>query len=202
MMYFPKMTLHKVAAPSRSPVFQFKILSFLLQSQERDRKYRNTLLFVCCCLATKSCPTLCDPVDYSLLGSAILSPWDSPGKNLNWVAIYFSRGSSSPRDRTHISFIGRQILYHWATREAQNPYAATAKSPQSCSTLCDPIDGRLTRPWILQARILEWVAISSSYSRCLFLNNYKSTESHKVSAKMILSSWFPAMVTSLETIVK
>ena len=41
--------------------------------------------------------------------------------------------------------------------------AAAAKSPQSCPTLCDPIDGSPTGsqvPGILQARILEWVAIS------------------------------------------
>ena len=31
---------------------------------------------------------------------------------LEWVAISYSRGSSQPRDRTHISCIGRQILYH------------------------------------------------------------------------------------------
>ena len=30
-------------------------------------------------LVTKSCPTLCDPMDYSLPGSS--DPWDSPGKN-------------------------------------------------------------------------------------------------------------------------
>ena len=42
--------------------------------------------------------------------------------------------------------------------------AAAAKSPQSCLTLCDPIDGSpgLPIPGILQARILEWVANSSS----------------------------------------
>ena len=43
--------------------------------------------------------------------------------------------------------------------------AASAKSLQSCPTLCDPIDGSPPRspvPGILQARILEWVAISSS----------------------------------------
>ena len=43
--------------------------------------------------------------------------------------------------------------------------AAAAKSLQSCPTLCDPIDGSLpgsTVPGILQARTLEWVAISSS----------------------------------------
>ena len=37
---------------------------------------------------------------------------------LQWVAISFSRGSSQPRDRTCGSRIGRQILYHWAAREA------------------------------------------------------------------------------------
>ena len=43
--------------------------------------------------------------------------------------------------------------------------AAAAKSLQSCTTLCDPIDGLLqgsTVPGILQARTLECVAISFS----------------------------------------
>ena len=43
--------------------------------------------------------------------------------------------------------------------------AAAAKSLQSCLTLCDPIDGRppgSAVPGILQARTLEWVAISFS----------------------------------------
>ena len=47
------------------------------------------------------------------------------------------------------------------------PTAATAaaKSLQSCPTLCDPIDGSppgYPIPGILQARTLEWVAISFS----------------------------------------
>ena len=45
------------------------------------------------------------------------------------------------------------------------PAAAAAKSLQSCPTLCDPIDGSPTGspvPGILQARTLEWVAISFS----------------------------------------
>ena len=43
--------------------------------------------------------------------------------------------------------------------------AAAAKSLQSCPTLCDPIDGSppgSSFPGILQARTLEWVAISFS----------------------------------------
>ena len=43
--------------------------------------------------------------------------------------------------------------------------AAAAKSLQSCPTLCDPIDGSLpgsSVPGVLQARTLEWGAISFS----------------------------------------
>ena len=50
-----------------------------------------------------------------------------------------------------------QILFPYA--------AATAKLLQSCLTLCDPIDGSppgSPTPGILQARTLEWVAISFS----------------------------------------
>ena len=46
-----------------------------------------------------------------------------------------------------------------------NASAIAAKSLQSCLTLCDPIDGRPPGspiPGILQARTLEWVAISFS----------------------------------------
>ena len=44
-------------------------------------------------------------------------------------------------------------------------HAAAAKSLQSCPTLCDPIDSSPPGspfPGILQARTLEWVAISFS----------------------------------------
>ena len=43
--------------------------------------------------------------------------------------------------------------------------ASSSKSLQSCPTLCDPIDGSppgSAVPGILQARTLEWVAISFS----------------------------------------
>ena len=46
--------------------------------------------------------------------------------------------------------------------------AAAAKSLQSCPTLCDPIDGSppgSAAPGIVQARTLEWVAISFSNAR-------------------------------------
>ena len=75
---------------------------------------------------------------------------------------------------------GKQLGYGWKSAQAQNQKpcyeiivltltaataAAAPKSLQSCPTLCDPIDGSppgSTVPGILQARTLEWVAISFS----------------------------------------
>ena len=51
------------------------------------------------------------------------------------------------------------------TSPVLNTAATAAKSLQSCLTLCDPIDGSppgCAIPGILQARTLEWVAISFS----------------------------------------
>ena len=85
---------------------------------------------------------------------------------LEWVAMLSYRGSSVPRDwalASYVSCICRWILYHWGTLEAQYMYAA--KSLQSCPTLCDPRDGSPPGspvPGILQARTLEWLAISFS----------------------------------------
>ena len=53
---------------------------------------------------------------------------------------------------------GRTLMSAWSA-------AAAAKSLQSCPTLCNPIDGSppgSAVPGILQARTLEWVAISFS----------------------------------------
>ena len=72
---------------------------------------------VVCCLVAQLCLTLCNPMDCSLPGSSVHGI--SQARILEWVAISSSRGDSWLRDPTHISCIGRRILYHWATREAQ-----------------------------------------------------------------------------------
>ena len=59
---------------------------------------------------------LCDLMDCKPPGSSVHGI--SHARKLEWVAISFSRGSSQPRDQMHISCIGRQILYHRASREA------------------------------------------------------------------------------------
>ena len=54
---------------------------------------------------------------------------------------------------------------YWSFSLTISPSNESAKSLQSCPTLCDPIDGSppgSSAPGILQARTLEWVAISFS----------------------------------------
>ena len=76
---------------------------------------RNRIARLCRCYCLESCPT-CDTMDCSLPGSSVHGI--SQARILEWIAISFSRGSSQPRNRTHLSCIVRQVLYHWATREA------------------------------------------------------------------------------------
>ena len=84
---------------------------------------------------------------------------------LEWVAIPFSRGSSQPRDWTQVSLIASGFFTSWATREALQTPVVVVLVAQSCLILCDPMDcsppGSSVHG-ILQARILEWVAIPFS----------------------------------------
>ena len=59
----------------------------------------------------QSCPTVCDPRDYSVLG--ILQ-----ARILEWVAFPFSRESSQLRDRTRVSCIAGRFFTSGAIREA------------------------------------------------------------------------------------
>ena len=71
-------------------------------------------------LVAQSCLTLCDPMDYSPPGSSVHGIFQA--RVLEWVAIFFSRGSSQPRDRTWVSHIVSRRFTDWATREVMNIY--------------------------------------------------------------------------------
>ena len=91
--------------------------------------------------------TLLKQLSSSSSSSRLLCPWVFPGKNTGVGCRALLEGSSS------------------TTWEAHPCPAAAAKSLQSCPTLCDPIDSSPPGspvPGILQARTLEWVAISFS----------------------------------------
>ena len=91
---------------------------------------------------------------------------------LEWVAIPFSSGSSQLRDWTQVSCTAGRFFTIWVTREAPTlqlswvPCACMhTKWLQLCPTLCDLRDCSppgFSVHGILQARILEWVALTSS----------------------------------------
>ena len=60
----------------------------------------------------QSCPTLCDPLGYTVHG--ILQ-----ARILEWTAVPFSRRSSQPRNWTRVSCIAGGFFTSWATRGAQ-----------------------------------------------------------------------------------
>ena len=72
------------------------------------------VVVVGCCLLSRV-HLFCDPMDYSPLGSSIQGI--SQARILEW-AISFSRGSSRPRDQTHISCVGREFC---TTEPPQKP---------------------------------------------------------------------------------
>ena len=92
---------------------------------------------------------------------------------MDWLIFLLFKGLSRVLSSTtvqKVQFFGTQLLYFPTLTSIHGKTialtaAAAAKSLQSCPTLCDPIDGSPPGspvPGILQARILEWVAISFS----------------------------------------
>ena len=67
-------------------------------------------------LVSKSCPTLCDPMDYSLPGSSIHGILQA--RTLEWIAISFTRGSSQQKNWAWVSCISGRFFTDWAIREA------------------------------------------------------------------------------------
>ena len=106
----------------------------------------------------QSCLTLCNPMDYNLPGSSVHGILQA--RILEWVASPFYRGSSQHRK----IFEPRSPTLQADSLPCASP-AAKLSCFKSCLTLCNPIDGSLPGspvPGILQARTLEWVAISFS----------------------------------------
>ena len=62
--------------------------------------FKFSCLFYDPTLVIQSCPTLCNPMDYSLIGSSVHGILQA--RILEWVVIPFSRGSSWPRDWTWV----------------------------------------------------------------------------------------------------
>ena len=98
----------------------------------------HTVIRICSssCLITKSYLTLSNTMDCSSPDSSVHGIFQA--RILDWVAISFSRGSSWPRDQTH--------LLHWqadfTTKPPEKPTMCIQFSSvtQSCLTLCNPVN--------------------------------------------------------------
>ena len=64
----------------------------------------------------QSCPTLCYPMDNSMLSSSVCGILQV--RILKWVTIPFSKGSSQPGDQTWVSSIAGRYFTIQATRQA------------------------------------------------------------------------------------
>ena len=127
-----------------------------------------------------SCPTLCDPIEGSPLGSSV--PGILQARTLESAAISFSNAwkwKVKVRLLSHVRLLatpwtaayqvppsmGFSRQEYWSGLPLPSPRkqnAAAVKSLPSCPTLCDPIDGSPPGspvPGILQARTLEWVLL-------------------------------------------
>ena len=57
----------------------------------------------------QSCPTLCNPMEWSLPGFSVHGILQA--RILEWVAMPFSRGYSQPRDQTQVSSIADSLHF-------------------------------------------------------------------------------------------
>ena len=89
----------------------------------------------CFCLSSSSsahsfCPSVvsdsCNPMVSSCQVPLVHGIFQA--RILEWVVIPFSRGSSRPRDPTHVSCIGRRTLYRWPSTDKRR------SSTSHCST--------------------------------------------------------------------
>ena len=127
---------------------------------------------------------------------------------LEWVGISFPSRSSCSRNQTQVSCIAGRFFTIWATREAllNKMILLQLRSYFSRVRLCDPIDSSPPGspvPGILQARTLEWVAISFSkawsekwkWSRSVVSNPQRP---HGLQPTMLLHPWdFPGRSTGV-----
>ena len=120
-------------------------------------------------LAAKSlqlCPTLCNPRDSSPPGLPV--PGILQARTLEWAAISFS---NAWKWNVKLKSLSRSRLL---------VTPGTARNPMDRSWPHGLQPTRLLRPWIFQARVLEWGAIAFSEVMCyLYLNKIRENKGEK-----------------------
>ena len=118
------------------------------------RETSNDHVCTCVCSISQSCLTVCSPSDCDPPGSSAHGIFQA--SILEWVSISYSRGSSQPRDQTHISCvscIGRQILYplcHVGSIVHGLPVLVVHSPPTLCNTMDYSTPGFLVLHYLLE----------------------------------------------------
>ena len=119
-----------------------------------------------CVLVTQLCLTLCGPIDYK--PTRFLCPWNSSGKNTGvgcralLQGIFLTQGSNLglPQILYHLSHLEitwrSEHIHVIRTQIKKQNILSTSESPSVPLASLTPVHR------ILQARILEWVAVPSS----------------------------------------
>ena len=106
-----------MTAKAHKMVFEVIELFYILILARSMQKYPSALIKLHLeNVVAQSCPTLCYPVEHSPPGSFVHGIFQATIQE--WVAIFFSSGSSPPRGWTWISCIAGRFFTNWATREA------------------------------------------------------------------------------------
>ena len=112
--------------------------SNMVKHQTDSQHYQNSAAAAAAAAKLlQSCPTLCDPIDGSPLGSP--RPWDSPGKNAG-VGCHFLLQCRKVKSESEVSQSG-----------------PTLQHSMDCSLPGSSVHG------IFQAKVLEWGAIATFY---------------------------------------
>ena len=90
----------------------------------------------------QSCPTLCDPMDYTVHG--ILQ-----ARTLEWVAIPFSRGSSQPRDLSQVLALQVDTLLAEPPGKPKNTGVGSLSLPQGIFPTQESNQDLLHCRWII-----------------------------------------------------
>ena len=116
-------------------LFEFWILilevSFVCLREQREFDFldvplhKESTLCCGCCLVTKLCLILCDPMDCSIPGSSVRGI--SQARILEWVAISFIQRifpiQGSNPGLLHVPWIAGKFFYCWATGEVHQPFS-------------------------------------------------------------------------------
>ena len=138
-------------------------------------------------MCAQSCLTPGHSIDCSPPGSSVHGVFQAT--ILEWVAISFSKGSSSLRDQTCVFW----VIYHWATKALQNTVqdflCGSAGKEPSCQCrrwkkhrFVDPWEDPLEKEMPVRSIILAWKILWSlaDYSPwdCRIQNDWARTHTH------------------------